>query len=481
MQTVQVTERALDALIPYARNPRTHSPEQITKIAASIAEFGWTVPILVDGHNGVIAGHGRLLAARQLGLTQVPVIELAHLSPAQKRAYVLADNRLALDAGWDEHLLALELKDLAELEIDLALPGFSDEDIQRLLNQIASCDAFDEMLEPGQATATHTIAATERATDAADEDVDDLTPPETPVSRVGDLWQLGPHRLLCADSADGSALAPLFDGRCADLVFTSPPYARQRRYATRGIADWDGVMQGVFVAMKSHLHAQAQILVNLGLVHEHNEWQPYWERWIGWMRTQGWRRFGWYVWDQSVTLPGDWSGRLAPRHEFIFHFNRKARQPNKIVPCKYAGQDTHLRADGSSTALRDDHGNILSWSHAGQPTQATRIPDSVIAVMRQRGHIGKGIDHPAVFPVGLPQFVMQAYSDPGQLVYDPFCGSGTSFLAGQSMDRTVYASECAPAYVDVALCRWQQRHPDIAPHLTATGQRFADVAVQRGG
>ena len=464
MNTLVVTERAVAALMPYARNPRTHSPEQITRIAASIAEFGWTVPILVDEHNGVIAGHGRLLAAGQLGLEHVPVIELAHLSPAQRRAYLLADNRLALDAGWDEELLALELAELTQDGIAMELTGFSSEELERLLAD--ADDALAERADPAQPTA-----------DAAD--TDDLTPPDAPITRPGDLWQIGAHRLLCADSGDPAAIERLFDGQRADLLFTSPPYANQRSYTTSGIADWEGLMRSVFGAVSAHLDAQAQILVNLGLVHDNNEWQPYWEGWIAWMRTQGWRRFGWYVWDQSVTVPGDWAGRLAPRHEFIFHFNRKARQPNKIVPCKYAGQDTHLRADGSSTALRDDHGNILTWSHAGQPTQATRIPDSVIAITRQRGHIGEGIDHPAVFPVGLPQFVMETYSDPDQIVCDPFCGSGTSLLAGQAIHRTVYACEKAPAYVDVALRRWQQHHADLEPTLLATGQRFTDVAQQR--
>ena len=336
MNALAVTERAVAALIPYARNPRTHSPKQITKIAASIAEFGWTVPILVDGDNGVIAGHGRLLAALQLGLQQVPVIELAHLSPAQKRAYLLADNRLAMDAGWDDTLLAFEINDLSELGVDLAVPGFDDDEIADLLKQVETCDALTQILEPVQSTDAQVIDAIEHATDEAKEDMDDLTLPKTPVSRVGDLWQIGPHRLLCGDSADISAIDQLFDGQSADLVFTSPPYANQRRYTTGRIIYWDGLMQGVFGVMNAHVHDHAQVLVNLGIIHENNEWQPYWDNWIAWMRTQGWRRFGWYVWDQVSQVPGHWFGRFAPRHEFIFHFNHHARQPNKIIPCKYA-------------------------------------------------------------------------------------------------------------------------------------------------
>ena len=197
--------------------------------------------------------------------------------------------------------------------------------------------------------------------------------------------------------------------------------------------------------------ADGQVLVNLGLVHREGSVIRYWDDWLTWMPTQGWRFFGWYVWDQSVTVPGDWAGRLAPRHEFVFHFNREARKPNKIVPCKFAGQDVHLRPDGSSSGgLRAREGERTAWNHVGRVTQDFRIPDSVITVTRQRGAIGEGIDHPAVFPVGLPAFVMDAYTDPGEAVFEPFGGSGTSLLAAQQTGRRGFALEIAPAYVDVA-------------------------------
>lgn len=461
--TLHIEYRPIEALVPFARNPRTHSDAQIARVAASIAEFGWTNPILVDGTNGVIAGHGRLAAARKLGLAQVPVIELGHLTPAQKRAYVIADNRLALDAGWDEEMLALELAELAEAGFDLDLTGFDATEIERLLDRIEDEDAPAD---------TDPDAATEA-------DADDTTPPVVAVTRPGDLWLLGEHRLICADSADRAAIAHLMDGERAHLLFTSPPYANQRDYTTGGITDWDALMQGVFGAASLALRADAQVLVNLGLVHREGEWQPYWNGWIEWMRTQGWRRFGWYVWDQAVTVPGDWAGRLAPRHEFVFHFNREARKPNKTVPCKWAGHETHLRADGSSTAMRGKDGTVGEWNHAGQPTQAFRIPDSVIAVTRQRGRIGEGIDHPAVFPIGLPRFVVEAYTDPHEIVLEPFSGSGTLILAAEESGRRARAIELAPAYVDVALRRWHQHHPDIVPTLAATGQTFDEVAAER--
>src|ERR1700694_4265678 len=186
-------------LTPFARNPRTHSDAQIAQIAASIAEFGFNNPILVDTKAGIIAGHGRLLAARKLQLTEVPVIVLDHLTDAQKRAYVIADNQLALNAGWDEALLAAELAALQQEDFNLGLIGFEDEELARLL---AGQDAGE-----GQ----------------TDEDaVPEL--PETPISVLGALWILGDHRLLVGDATDTDAVAKLMAGAPADLVFTDPPY-----------------------------------------------------------------------------------------------------------------------------------------------------------------------------------------------------------------------------------------------------------------
>src|SRR5450631_3348848 len=190
---------SIDRLIPYARNPRTHSDAQVAQIAASIAAFGFNNPILVDTKAGIIAGHGRLLAARKLQLAEVPVIVLDHLTEAQKRAYILADNQLALNAGWDDTLLAAELAALQREDFNLDLIGFEDEELARLL---AAQDAADGL---------------------TDEDaVPELQ--ETPISLLGDLWLLRDHRLLVGDATDASAVAKLMAGTQADLVFTDPPY-----------------------------------------------------------------------------------------------------------------------------------------------------------------------------------------------------------------------------------------------------------------
>jgi DNA modification methylase len=457
LNTLNVEYRKVEALIPYARNPRTHTDAQVAKIAASIVEFGWTNPVLIDGDNGIVAGHGRLAAARKLGLEEVPVIELAHLTPTQKRAYVIADNRLALDAGWNEELLALELAELSEAGYDLPLIGFDNAEIEALL--VGDSDGDD----------------TDAEQDDAADDVPDA--PAVPVSRAGDVWVIGKHRLICGDATDPAVVAALMQGEKARLCFTSPPYGNQRDYASGGIADWDGLMHGVFANLP--MTDDGQVLVNLGLIHRDNEFIPYWDLWLGWMRTRGWRRFAWYVWDQGPGMPGDWAGRFAPSFEFVFHFNRASRKPNKIVPCKHAGQESHLRADGSSTAMRSKDGEVGGWTHAGQPTQDTRIPDSVIRVMRHKGKIGQDIDHPAVFPVALPEFVIEAYTDAGDVVFEPFGGSGTTMLAAERTGRACRSIEIAPEYVDVAIKRFRQNHPDVPVTLAGTGRSFDDVAQER--
>ncbi len=456
---MQVEQISVERLIPYARNSRTHSDAQVAQIAASIREFGFTNPILIDADGGIIAGHGRVLGARKLGLCDVPCIRLGHMTETQRRAYVIADNRLALGAGWDEELLSLELAELSEAGYDLTLTGFTNEDLEELL--------------VGAEQALQDESSDETEDDAAD-DVPEV--PSNPVSRLGDVWQIGAHRVICGDATDSAVVRTLMAGEQAALCFTSPPYGNQRDY-TNTIIDWDALMRGVFANLP--MAANGQVLVNLGLIHRDNEVIPYWDAWLGWMRTQGWRRFAWYVWDQGPGMPGDWAGRFAPSFEFVFHFNRSSRKPNKIVPCKHAGQESHLRADGSSTAMRGKDGEVGGWTHKGQPTQDTRIPDSVIRVMRHKGKIGQDIDHPAVFPVALPEFVIEAYTDAGDIVFEPFGGSGTTMLAAQRTGRVCRSVEIAPEYVDVAIKRFQQNHPGVPVTLLATGQSFDEVVNER--
>lgn len=453
----EVTRRPIDSLIPYARNARTHSDEQVAQIAASMREWGWTNPVLIDEGGGIIAGHGRVLAARKLGLTEVPCMMATGWSEAQKRAYVLADNQLALNAGWDTALLSTELQGLDADGFDLSLLGFGD-----LAALMAPLDDTDAMSADGDA--------------GEGDDVDEAPePPRNPVSRPGDLWRLGDHRLLCGDSTDAESVARIMDGERASLLFTSPPYGNQRNYTTGGIDDWDALMRGVFCHLDEAMAEDGQVLVNLGLVHRDNEWQPYWEAWLDWMRAQGWRRFGLYVWDQGAGMPGDWAGRLAPAFELIFHFNRQARKPNKIVPCKTAGEIGH--APGTA-GMRQRDGSFSTWTHGGAATQPFRIPDSVIRIERHHGAVGRDLSHPAPFPVKLAEHVMSTYSAEGDVVFEPFAGSGTTIIAGERTGRRVRAIELAPAYVDVAVTRWQN-FTGLPATLESDGRTFTEVMAER--
>jgi site-specific DNA-methyltransferase (adenine-specific) len=195
---IQIQEKLVSELIPYVKNSRTHSDEQVAQIAASIKEFGWTNPILIDGENGIIAGHGRLMAARKLGHIKVPTIELKDLTEAQKKAYIIADNRLALNAGWDNEMLKLEFDQLAELGFDLELTGFSLDEI--------------EALNPVELNAGLT-----------DEDEAPPLPPE-PKTKPGDIYKMGKHRLMCGDSTSIDHLERLCDGQAVDMWLTDPPY-----------------------------------------------------------------------------------------------------------------------------------------------------------------------------------------------------------------------------------------------------------------
>ena len=194
----QIKWEAVDKLIPYAKNARTHSDEQVAQIAGSIKEFGFNNPILVDKDNSVIAGHGRLMAARKLGMDKVPVVELQHLTESQRKAYVLADNRIALNSGWDTSMLSLELQDLKD-DIDLSLLGFDPDELDALLNPIEETEGL------------------------TDEDaVPDV--PDEPKTKLGDIYILGNHRLMCGDSTSIDAVDKLMDGNPVDLIFTDPPY-----------------------------------------------------------------------------------------------------------------------------------------------------------------------------------------------------------------------------------------------------------------
>lgn len=284
---------------------------------------------------------------------------------------------------------------------------------------------------------------------------------------------------MCGDSTSAGAIATLMCGATADLVFTSPPYAQQRDYgaAKANVSDWDALMQGVFSVIPAD--RDTQVLVNLGLVHRDSEWLPYWDGWIEWMRSAGWRRFGFYVWDQGPGMPGNWNGRLAPAHEFIFHFNRAPRQPNK-TKTKLAANIRDSRA-----VMRRKDGTLPKKAASPESgRQATKIPDTVFrvfdTVFRVMRHKARGIErgHPAVFPVALAEEAVEAFSAPGELLFEPFLGSGSQIIAAARTGRRCFGMEIDPAYVDVAVRRWQA-FVGAEAVLEGDGRTFAEVSSGR--
>lgn len=437
-----MVSRPISGLIPFARNSRTHSDAQVAQIAASIREFGWTNPLLIDEDGGIIAGHGRLLAARQLGETEVPCIVLDGLTDAQKRALVIADNKLALNAGWDAELLASEIAGLGEDGFDLSLLGFNEDELAALL-----------------------VDKTEGLTDP--DDIPEA--PAEPVTVLGDVWLLGKHRLMCGDSTSVEAVDKLMAGQSADICFTSPPYAQQREYKQE-ISDWDALMDGVFGVLP--VKDGAQVLVNLGLVHEAGRVNSYWDKWLGFMDASGWPLFGWYVWDKGFGLPGNWNGRLAPAHEFIFHFSKGKNKPaNKWVDKKpeNIGKIKH------GTGIRGKDGKMSGVSSRDAGKQPTKIADSVIRVSPHMARQGSNT-HPAMFPVALCDAMYNSYAKAGDWAFEPFSGSGTSLIACETFGMNCAAMEIAPAYVDVAVIRWQEFTGLQAKH--EDGRLFDDMRVK---
>jgi len=284
------------------------------------------------------------------------------------------------------------------------------------------------------------------------------------------LWVLGEHRLLCGDSMKKEDAERLMDGEKADLCFTSPPYAQQRDYegeAKKLVKGWDALMRGVFINLP--MAEAGQVLVILGLIHREGEWISYWDGWMAWMSGQGWRRFGWYVWDQGSGLPGDWNGRLAPSHEFVWHFNKQAKRPEKWIETTQESQNR--KGKSVPIGFRKEGGSVPASSPEtiGQPF---KIPDSVIRISRCPVD---GRNHPATFPVALPFFAIRSW--PG-VVFDPFLGSGTTMIAAEQLGRRCYGMEIEPRYVDVAVRRWQKFTGKEAA-LEGTKKTFDEVARER--
>lgn len=396
------------SLIPYARNSRTHSDAQVTKIAASIREFGFLNPIIVDGANGIIAGHGRVMAAQKLGLEALPVIEASHLTEAQKRAYIIADNRLALDAGWDNDLLKIELQDLQAGGFDLALTGFEIGEIEGFLAE-----------------------QTEGLTDP--DDVPE--PPAQPVTVEGDVWLVGRHRIICGDSTSADVVGKLLGDVNPHLMVTDPPYGVEYDPSWRAKA-----------GVNKNTQKMGKVLND-----DKADWREAWALFPGDVA---------YVWHASL-------------------FTREVL--DSLEACGFKHRSMIIWAKDRFTLGRGDY----HWQHE---------PAWYVVKDGKKGHYGggrsqstvwniparddKGVGHGTQKPVECMKRPIENNSSPGQAVYEPFSGSGTTIIAGEMTGRHVYAIELNPAYVDVAVKRWQDFTGQQAT-LEGDGRTFAELEAER--
>lgn len=407
---------SVDSLIPYVNNARTHSAEQVSQIAASIKEFGFTNPVLIDGENGLIAGHGRVMAARKMGMKEVPSIQLSHLTAVQKRAYILADNKLALNAGWDDDLLALELSQLDDLGFDMALIGFTDEELGDLMPSEETAGLTDE--------------------DAVPEVKDD------PVTSPGDVWIMGKHRVMCGDSTSIDSVDKLMAGAKADMIFTDPPYGMSYG-GGRGLGStkngakvkgW-GMIQGddlrnddLQTMVRDSIASAIASSKEGASLYVCLTWRTY--TWFaGAMESLGREIKALIVWDKKSIGLGN--SHYRPQHEFIF----------------YCGGQWH----GDKA-----QGDVWHMS---------------------RGATG-GYVHPTQKPVELVEKAINNSSKSGDVIIDCFGGSGTTMIACEKINRHARLMEIDPIYCDVIVKRWQSFTGKQAT-LEGDGRVFDDVAAKR--
>jgi DNA modification methylase len=405
----------VERLVPYERNARTHSAEQVAQIAASIQEFGFTNPILVASDDGIIAGHGRLEAAKQLGLMEVPVVVLDHLTDEQRRAYVLADNKLALNAGWDESVLAVELQALQLEEFDLSLLGWTEDELATLLPEV-------EELPPEDADP-----------DAVPE------PPAEPVTKPGDVWLLGKHRVMCGDSTDVLAVERLMDGGKADLLLTDPPYnvalgmdetpeeAKKRNRRTDGLTiqndkmsddDFRQFLRDVYTSADFVMKPGAGFYIWFADVETYN--------FTGAVIDVGWKLSQMLIWRKSSLVLG--------RKDY--HFIHE--------PCLYGWKEGAAHYWGSDRSQT----TVLEFD---KPS--------------------RNGEHPTMKPVELFQYQLENSTKRSGVVLDLFGGSGTTAIAAEQTGRQARLMELSPNYCDVIVRRWQQFTGKTAT-LESTGEPF---------
>ena len=411
----EIIWRDIGDLLPYARNSRTHSDAQVAQIAGSIREFGWTNPILVDADGTIIAGHGRVMAARKLGEQQVPVITLGHMTDAQRRAYVIADNQLAMNAGWDADMLKVEIAELADADFDLSLLGFDDKVLAGLM-----AEETDGLTDPDEVP----------------------EPPVNPASVLGDVWTLGRHRLMCGSSTEADAVGKLLGDVKPHLMVTDPPYGVEYD------ADWRSSAKNADGSQLSSGKNRAKGKVE-------NDDQADWRE--AWALFPGDVAYVWHAGNMAhVVAESMIACGLNIRAQIIWAKNQfvigRGDYHPQHEPCWYAvrkGKVGHYDGGRKQSTIWDI--DKPRKSETGHSTQK---------------------------PIECMKRPIENNSSPGQAIYEPFSGSGTTIIAGEMTGRHIYAIELNPAYVDVAIKRWQDFTGQQAT-LEGDGRTFAEVADGR--
>lgn len=376
-------------LIPYARNARTHSDEQVAQIAASIREFGFTNPVITDGNNGIIAGHGRVLAARKLGMATVPTVELSALTEAQKRAYIIADNKLALNAGWDFQMLGVEFEELQALNFDLGLTGFSPEEIGKVLAK----------------------------TNAGLTDPDDVPDEQDKVvTELGEVWLLGRHRIVCGDSTRADDVAKALNGVSPHLMVTDPPYGVEYD------ANWRNEV-------------------------DRANGKPYGARAVGVVKNDD--RADWR--EAWALFPGDVA--------YVWHAGNKAHVvAESLERAGYAIRAQIVWAKSQLVISRGDYHpqHEPCWYAVRKGAVGHYVGDRKQTTLWQIDKPRKSeTGHSTQKPIECMKRPIENNSSPGQAVYEPFSGSGTTIIAAEMTGRSCHAIELNPAYVDIAVRRWE--------------------------
>lgn len=427
---LKIVYRKTDDLVPYAGNARTHSEKQIAQIAASIRQFDFANPVLVDGDGGIIAGHGRVAAAKQLGIAEVPTIELAHLSAAERRAYVIADNRLAELAGWDRDILKIEFQALAELDLDfeLEITGFETAELDLLL---------DDDIEN------------------ADDPADEAPAPEAgpAVTQPDDVWLCGPHRLICGDARDPATYTALMGGDCASVVFTDPPYnvkidghvcgsgAVKHREFAMAAGEMDA---GTFTAfLEDALGAMAGVSRDGAIHFVCMDWRHMPELQAAGMKVYAELK-NLIVWAKTNGGMGTF---YRSRHELIYAWK--------------VGTAPHINTFGLGETGRY-RTNV--WDYPGVNSFGGNQKDLEL--------------HPTVKPVALVADAIKDVTRRGDIVLDGFGGSGTTLIAAERCGRKARLVELDPIYCDV-ICRRYAALTGDEPVLESTGESFANAAQRR--